>query len=118
MILSDFTCPVHGRFEQLADADDDEAKCMTWLTEEETIAAGHKWFGYPTLYCGTWSPWTPTPIRCRVRTAEVERGGVDRPASPMYLDTRELGEGMPYDEWRAKRDKMYEDRRHKESKEL
>jgi hypothetical protein len=36
----------------------------------------------------------------------------------MYLDTRELGEGMPYQEWRDKRDRLYRDRRHAESKDL
>ncbi len=61
---------------------------------------------------------SPSPVRGRVRAAEVERGGVDRPDSPMFLNTRALGEGQPYDEWRKDRDKLYRDRRHKESKEI
>jgi hypothetical protein len=95
VILSDFTCPEHGTFERLVDVSAESVPCRE---------------------CGADCPWTPAPIRCRVRIGEVERGGVDKPDSPMYLDTRELGEGMPYDEWKAKRDKVYEDRRHKESK--
>ena len=65
-----------------------------------------------------WALWSPSPVRGRVRLGEVERGGVDKPDSPMYLDTRELGAGMPMEEWRAKRDKLYQERRHKESKEI
>jgi hypothetical protein len=104
MILADFTCPEHGRFEMLAESDAESAPCP--ITEGR---------GVP---CELASPWSPTPIRCRVRIGEVERGGVDKPASPMMLDTRELGEGMPYDQWREKRDRMYMERRHKESKEI
>jgi hypothetical protein len=114
MILADFTCPEHGRFELLAESDAESAPCPVMLVSVDDRGVGLR----PDVPCGEPSPWTPTPIRCRVRIAEVERGGVDRPASPMFLDTRELGEGMPYDEWKAKRDKLYEDRRHKESKEL
>jgi hypothetical protein len=116
MILSDFTCPEHGRFEALAESDAESAPCP-FVTEE-----GGRWDEGrgedQDRICEEPSPWTPTPIRCRVRIGEVERGGVDKPASPMFLDTRELGEGMPMEEWRAKRDKVYEERRHKEAKDF
>ncbi len=108
MILADFTCPRHGRFEMLVAAADEWASCP----ERMDCCDEHM------DWCGEPSPWSPSPVRGRVRIAEVQRGGVDKPDSPMYLNTRELGEGMPYDEWKAKREKVYQERRHAESKDL
>lgn len=116
MILSDFTCPYHGRFELLAESDAETAPCPELVSAYEGEDIGDS--GGDGVPCGQPSPWTPAPIRCRVRIGEVERGGVGKPASPMFLDTRELGEGMPMEEWRAKRDKVYEERRHKEAKDF
>ena len=67
-------------------------------------------------YCGEQAGWLPSPIRGSVRAGEVVRGPVAKPESPMFLDTRALGEGMPMSEWKAKRRKLYEERRHKEGK--
>jgi hypothetical protein len=98
LIANEYLCDSHGRFSALVDRD------------------GPDWHACPT--CSTPSIWVISAPMGRVRLAEVERGGVSKPDSPMYLDTRELGEGMGMDEWRAKRDKLYEDRRHQESKDL
>lgn len=97
MILSDFTCPYHGRFEALADAEAESHPCGS---------------------CSVLAPWSPSPVRGRVRLGEVERGAVARPDSPMMLDTRSLGEGEPYADWRARRDKMYQERRWAERKDV
>ncbi len=113
MILSDFTCPHHGRFEALAEAEAESHPCPVWMVHGHANPATSV-----ESPCDCPSPWSPSPVRGRVRTAEVIRGGVDKPDSPMFLDTRELGEGMDYSEWRAKRDKLYIERRHKESKEF
>jgi hypothetical protein len=51
----------------------------------------------------------------RVATSVV-RGPVAKPDSPMFCDTRELGEGMKMGEWKAKRQKLYAERRHREFK--
>jgi hypothetical protein len=116
MILADFCCPYHGRFEALADADWEAMPCPSTLAPARF---NHGIEGEPAGFvCMTTSPWAPSPIRGRVNHAEVVRGTVDRPESKMYLDTRELGAGMPMEEWRAKRDRVYEERRHKEGKEL
>jgi hypothetical protein len=116
MILADFTCPEHGRFEALAPSDADSHPCPALLPPwEDHGPAGDLEDGG---VCQATSPWSPSPVHGRVRTAEVQRGGVDKPASPFYLDTRKLGEGQPYEEFRAERDKLYAERRHKESKEL
>ncbi len=98
MIMNEYECSAHGRFEALVERD------------------GPDYHHCPV--CSKPAIWVVSAPMGRVRIGEVERGGVEKAASPMYLSTRELGEGMPYDDWRAKRDKMYEERRHKESKEL
>ena len=94
-IVQDFECHVHGRFADVAPRDIDSVPCPL---------------------CGSPSEWRISAPHGSVRLAEVVRGGVAQPDSPMYLSTRELAEGMSRSEWRAKRDKIYEERRHKESK--
>jgi hypothetical protein len=97
LILNDYECPTdHGIFEALMDSNGpDCAPCPVCSKPSIRLM--------------------PAPMG-RVKIGEVVRGGVDKPDSPMYLNTRELGEGMPYDDWRAKRDKMYDERRFAESK--
>lgn len=68
--------------------------------------------------CDGWAVWRISAPHGVVRQAEVVRGGVARPDSPMYLDTRPLAEGMSREEWKAKREKIYAERRWKESKAL
>jgi hypothetical protein len=118
MIRADYRCPKHGDFEATVESPSpDFEPCPQVVGATIPIAVDYADRATVDL-CGFPSPWVPFPIRGRVNQAEVQRGTVDRPDSPMYLDTRELGEGMPMEEWRAKRDKVYEERRHKESKEL
>ncbi len=118
MILADFDCPEHGIFEALVDADLEFACCTEPRAACTCIHPDDRCGVDCVTECGIVSPWSPSPVRGRVRIGEVVRGGVDQPDSPMYLNTRELGEGMPMSEWREKRDKMYAERRHKESKDL
>lgn len=98
LIANEFLCDSHGRFTAIVDRDGPDC--------------------HPCPRCSAPSVWVISAPMGRIRIGEVERGGVDKPDSPMYLNTRELGEGMPYDEWRGKRDKMYEERRHREGKDL
>jgi hypothetical protein len=98
LIVNEFWCDSHHRFEALVERDSPD-----W---------------HPCPSCSKPSIWVCSAPMGKVRLAEVERGGVDQPASPMFLSTQDLGNGMPYQEWREKRDKVYEERRHKESKEL
>lgn len=65
--------------------------------------------------CGTRATWVPTPIIGTIATS-VARGKVARPDSPMFCDTRNLGEGQPLHEWKEERRKMYQERRHREYK--
>lgn len=69
--------------------------------------------------CGRIAVWVMSaPASIGVRIAEVVRGGVARQERPEWLSTRELAEGMSMQEWRAKRDKVQEEKRHVEAKEF
>lgn len=114
MILADFECPEHGPFEAFVDADAETAPCPEMVSGYEGEALGDA--GGDGVPCAEVCRWLPTPIHGSVRLGEVTRGPVAKPDSPMFLDTRALGEGMPMKEWKAKRRKLYEERRHKEGK--
>lgn len=98
LIVNEYLCDSHGRFSATVDRDGPDC--------------------HPCPTCSKPSIYVISAPMGRVRIGEVQRGGVDKPDSPMYLDTRALGEGQPYSEWREQRDKLYQERRHKESKEL
>lgn len=97
MILADYLCPVCL-----------EVEILVASPAPDVVACD----------CGAMAEWMPSAIHGSVRMGEVSRGPVAKPDSPMFLDTRELGEGMPLKEFKAKRRKLYEERRHKESKDL
>jgi hypothetical protein len=97
MILSSYLCPTCGEIELMVSSPSpDVAPCD----------------------CGAFADWLPSPIHGSVQASSVVRGTVAKPDSPMFLDTRELGEGMPLKEFKEKRRKLYEERRHKEGKGL
>lgn len=98
MILADYTCPDHGRFEATVPSPSPD--------------------DHPCPRCGASSPWAPAPLRGWVKRGEVSRGKSDATEVPTWMDTRELGEGMPMEEWQAKRDQAWAEHEHKENKEL
>lgn len=120
MILADFMCPVHGRFEMLVDANADTALCpapnalAAWLVEDLAHLAVH---GPVRQVCGIASPWTPSPVAGRVRLVEVSRGKVEPPPTPQHYNTEKLGEGQRYSEWRAERKAMWREHDRKVRKE-
>lgn len=105
-ILAEYLCPVHGAFERLVERPTpDEVFCSVEIDEINL--------------CGLSSTWTITAAPFgKVRGVEVERGGWQKPDNPGWLDTRDLGEGMPLDEWRAKRAKIRDEQRRKDLKGL
>ena len=68
--------------------------------------------------CGSMAAWSPSPVLGRVKSIEVSRGGYAKPDRKTWLDTRELGEGMPLAEFKAKRRKIREEQTWRETKEL
>ena len=89
--------------------------CFTCNTEQEHTVPSPAPDDVACEFCDARATWQPSPIIGSV-AASVERGKVARPESPMFLDTRELGEGMPLAEFKEKRRKLYQERRHKEFK--
>lgn len=84
MIVADYTCE----------------PCA--LTFEGTVESpAPDWVTCPV--CEGNAAWTPTTLHGRVKRVEVVRGGWAKPEHPGWLDTRELGEGQPLEEFQAKR---------------
>lgn len=98
MILADYSCPNCDLFELAVPS-----------PAPDSIAC-------PT--CGSESSWSPSPIFGKVNPVSVSRGGWQKPEHPGWLDTRELGEGQPIEEFRARRRKIREEQRRKELKDL
>lgn len=84
MILLDFECSEHGRFESLEPRPGpDEVPCPG---------------------CGAASPWRVSAVAGRVREGEVTRGKSDE-VPPGAMSTRALADGMPLHEFKAQRRK-------------
>jgi hypothetical protein len=62
------------------------------------------------------SPWTISAPLGRVKMGEATQGGVANAEKASWTDTRELGEGMPYNEWKKKRAKTWRDYRYTQNK--
>lgn len=93
VLVQDFECPEHGRFELETAPDLDFVPC-------------------PFDDCPHDAEWRiAAPGHVKVKAGEVTRGGYQKPERPGWLDTRELGEGMPLDEWKAKRAALREQER-------
>jgi hypothetical protein len=118
-----YTCPEHGEFDAEVQRDangnsPDVVPCPS-LVDSDPIkhTDGHTYVFRG--YCGKPAAWTPSAdIACRVKRFEVVRGKWERPERPTYLDTRKLGEGQSWDEFRKERAKVWEEKRQKEVKEL
>ena len=72
----------------------------------------------PCPVCGGPSTWTPSPVAFRVRRVEVVRGRWEKPERKTYLDTRKLGEGQDIEEFRAEREKIWDEKRRSDVKDL
>lgn len=110
MVLHDYRCPAHGVFEAEVSRDDvpDETPCPVELDAAPDDRE--------PMYCGLPSPWSPSVVSCRVRAVETTRGKSDKPPTSMALTTRDLAEGMPMAEWKAKRAKLHRERRREQIK--
>lgn len=106
-IVSEYMCPEHGRFDVTVarDANGDpptEHPCPgVWGADE----------------CGRASQWVISAPIGRVKLGEVSQGKSAEKPHELALDTRELGEGMPLNEWKKKRAKLWNEQRYKQFKE-
>lgn len=86
MIVADYECPDHGRFE---------------VTVERNLA-GDPPEAVACIVCGEPSAWRISAAGAlRVQLGAVSQGKVMTYDKPEHmLDTRPLADGMPYDEWK------------------
>ncbi|NUO54312.1 MAG: hypothetical protein HOV80_36165 [Polyangiaceae bacterium] len=120
-IVATYTCAEHGEMDivirRAANGEaPDELACpvedpgLVELAKTMTFANDQERTEFVT--CAMPAAWTPSPdVGYRVKRFEVVRGGWEKPARPTYLDTRELGEGQSYDEFRKKRAAIWEEKR-------
>ena len=88
MIIVEFLCPTHDRFEALLSRPAPDAT--------------------PCPECGVSSPWTPSAPRFHIPVGVVVTGGSqERP--PNALDTRAIADGMPATEWHKRERKKDRD---------
>jgi hypothetical protein len=98
VILADYHCPDHGSFESMVESPaPDDIPCPDCLGP---------------------SHWVPFPVMGKVRMVEAARGTADTRPGPLAFDTRAIAEGQPISEWRAQREKAWNEVRHKQNKEL
>jgi hypothetical protein len=110
-IQHEYLCPVHGRFTAEVSRDDvpDSAACREMLSLPGMAIRED---------CGRSSPWSPSSIATKVAIAGFSRGKSEAPPTKHALTTRDLAEGMPMNEWRAKRRALEVERRRKRNKEM
>jgi hypothetical protein len=98
-IVAEYECPEHGRFAatvQRDDAGDAPSSERCPVIEDETA-------------CGLSSEYRISAVIGRVRAGEVSRGKSAEVPHHLALDTRDLADGMPYNEWKKKRSKVWRD---------
>ena len=111
-IVCAYTCPRCGEFDAEVKRDEngeapDVIECGNLIESVEHDDGNHT-----IAVCLGVAAWTPSPtVGCRVRRIEVVKGKWEKPERKTYLDTRELGEGMDIDEFRAKRAAIWEEKR-------
>lgn len=109
-IVAVYTCPEHGEFDATVERDEngeapDVEPCPFPVYQPGDCCEDH------CALCYKPATWTPSPVASRVRRVEAVKGTWEKPERPTYLDTRELGEGMDDDEFRAKRAAVWERKR-------
>lgn len=72
---------------------------------------------YPCEICGRLAERCLSAVRFKTPLVTVKTGKSDGPPSPLAMDTSPLADGMPYYEWRQKRDKVFDEERRRKLRE-
>lgn len=94
MIIVEYLCPQHGRFESLEQRPPPDDK--------------------PCPSCFRPAPWCISAPYGRVKLASATSHGYEAPP-PGVLDTRAIGDGQSVEEWKADRAKIREAEREREA---
>ena len=96
LIAAEFECPEHGVFEALCHRDADTHLCPA---------------------CGAVSDWRiSAPMSGRPAFISARRGKNEEKPFPTAMDTEALADGMPMHEWKAQREKIWNDHEYKQWK--
>lgn len=101
-IRADFRCREHGVFTALVHSGTDDVPCPHMYHDEDNGLSEQ---------CGIRSPWSPSVIPMRMRRVEAVRGSHERAQHKGWLDTSNLEEGQPFDEYESDREAVAEDLR-------
>jgi hypothetical protein len=105
VMLADYECPVHGRFEATvqrdASGDPPETEQCPVIDREND---GEFW-------CGMESEYRICAPLTRVNPIEAVKGKSQKPERETWTDTRNIAEGQPVYEWREDRAKIWEEKR-------
>lgn len=114
LILTHYECPEHGLFEATVQRDESgdppaEVPCPEEERDQWPDCRGER----RVNVCGLTAEWRPTAPAIKPCYGYAAVRGKDEDRPPGMLDTRMLGEGASYKEWRAVQDKARQERRHK-----
>jgi hypothetical protein len=128
-MVAEYECPVHGRFDRVVDrtenGDPPEAQPCPMLAMCKPDALGLcrdcgelvELYCQPcTRACEIESEYRISAVAGRVRVGEVVRGTSELPPHALALDTQDLADGMPYNDWKKKRTKLWRDEMRKRRK--
>lgn len=104
LIVLEFLCPKHGRFELIVErsAAPDEAPCPA---PDEDL---YDWRQGGPL-CDVASPWVVSAPKIKVKYATAATMAKSDPApSPLYMNTEPLADGMPQWEFDEKRARVWD----------
>ena len=107
-IAHEYLCPEHGRFTAEVPRADVPDEMFCRQMGPGAVRIGEEWHD---VYCGRSSPWSPGGVSTRVKQGEVVQGKVETNGLPpeVCMSTRELADGMPLSEFKARRAKVHAD---------
>lgn len=116
-IVAEYECPRHGRVTLTIDRDANGdppawAECPMPIGARDDVVLGLEYDR-----CNEPSEYRISAVRGRVRAGEVSRGKSEPPPHALALDTSPLADGMPYNEWKKKRNEMWRGERWKQIRE-
>jgi hypothetical protein len=120
-ITHDYLCEEHGRFEAVVDSADapDVVPCpVTVASAAFRLSDGVRVDG--PLKCGKPSPWSPSsaPAVHTQFVVSATQGKSSPKPHRMSMDTRPLGEGQKFHDWKKERKKLWEEKRQQRVAEL
>jgi hypothetical protein len=113
-IIAVYTCPEHGEFDAEVQRDEngeapDAIPCPGFYEVDPTIAEDRAFGPHKCEETATWTP--SRTVGCRVRRIEAVKGKWEAPERKTFLDTRDLADGMDPDDFREKRNAIWEEQR-------